>query len=419
MKKTHFAVLFAAVIIAGLFLWGTFHYRRSLPAAEASAGTISGCTVRWDGAGYQGAYEGEIEDSKPEGFGTFTSADGDFSYQGAWHNGLFDGQGNIYVSGQIRTEGEFRRGKRHGLCRDYSDALSFTEALYDRDIAYGNVCTFADHKLIAAELLVNSVPLATITETAEGLDPETIKKEERESGYIWVEGTVDTVFETDTREYFLLRNEELGLLLGAHENQEGKGSEQTFLPNLQKDDSVRIYGYYGGVTGNTVSEEMKGYGMDFPVIYPVYGEYVREDNAGDAAGDTTEVSTEGTSESAVEDEAGEAAGAAADTAAVPYENLRRQPYLYYGRTAEGTFRVRRCLKQGSAYYIWAEEKTGSRDAVYVLVCPDEGRDEPEFQRGEEISIHGFFNGQYKENTAGEEETASFVIYPEIYVCSLQ
>lgn len=121
----------------------------------------------------------------------------------------------------------------------------------------------------------------------------------------------------------------------------------------------------------------------------------------------------------MEDEAGDAAGAAAAAAAVSYENLRRQPYQYYGRAAEGTFTVRQCLKQGSAYYIWAEEKTGSPDAVYVLVWPGEGRDEPEFQRGEEISIHGFFNGQYKENTAGEEETASFVIYPEIYVCGLQ
>lgn len=388
MKKTHFAALAAAVIIACLFLWGTFHYRRSLPAAEAAAGTISGWIVRWDGAEYPGVYEGEIEDSRPEGSGTFTSADGDFSYQGAWHNGLFDGQGNIYVSGQIRTKGEFRRGKRHGLCRDYSDALSFTEALYDRDIAYGNVCTYADHKLIAAELLVNSVPLATITETAAELDPETIKNEETGSGYMWVEGTVDTVYETDTREYFLLRNKDIGLVLGAHDNQEGKGSEQTCLPNLEKGDNVRIYGYYGGVTENTVSEDMKGYGKDYPVIYPVYGEYVRENNAGEAA-------------------------------KASYENLRRQPYQYYGRAVEGTFTVRQCLKQGSAYYIWAEEKTGSRDAVYVLVCPGEGRDEPKFQRGEEISIHGFFNGQYKENTAGEEETASFVIYPEIYVCSLQ
>ncbi len=382
-KKTHFIALFAAIIIAGLFLLGIFHFRRSLTAAEESGGTITGYTVSWDGSVYQGMYEGEIEDSKPEGSGTFTGSDGVFSYEGSWHNGLIDGNGTIHFSGELWIEGEFRRGKRNGWCREYTDGSSYKEALYGMDIPYGNVCTYEDNKLVSAQLLVNCVPVETIMETAAELDPEIVSNDLQENGYVWIEGTVDTVFETDAREYFLLQNERLGLVLGSHDNREGAGSGQTFLPNLRKGDVVRIYGYYGGLTENTVSKKMKGYGYDFPVIYPFYGELVSE-----------------------------------DAAAELYASLQRHPYLYYGRAAEGTFVVRKCLKKGSTYYIWAEEKAGS-GAEYVLVYHNEGREDLVFIVGKEISFSGWYNGQHKENIAGQNETDLFVMYPEIYICSLK
>lgn len=384
-KKISHSIIFSAVLIAaGLFIWGAWNYRRDLTEISSSEETIQGFELTWEGTSYKGTYEGEITDSIPYGEGSFTSQDGALSYQGSWYNGLPDGRGTFLSQGGIRTEGEFRRGARNGLCRDYSENNFYAEALYDRDIPYGNVCSYSDGALVKTDLLVNSVHLEMIKETAAELTPEIVKKDSKENRYIFFEGTVDTVYEKEDQEYYLIYNEQLGLVLGSHDNQGGNGSKQAFLPNLQAGDRVKIYGYYDGQKNNYIADEMKGYGFLFPVIRPVYGELLSDKTAADS-----------------------------------YAHMQKQPYMYYGKAVEDVYVIDHCLKKGKTYYIWARNKAeNSTDAVYVLVYQNEDKQDLVFMKGKEINIRGYFSGQYKEEKPEQNYTCSFVMYPEINICDL-
>jgi len=60
-----------------------------------------------------GKYEGEIENGKPNGQGTFTWSDGS-KYVGEWKDGKMSGQGTKTWTNGDMYEGEFKDGKRNG-----------------------------------------------------------------------------------------------------------------------------------------------------------------------------------------------------------------------------------------------------------------------------------------------------------------
>ncbi|AGO85800.1 Morn repeat domain containing protein [Pandoravirus salinus] len=61
-----------------------------------------------------GRYEGEWQDGRAHGFGTYTSADAKETYCGHWKHGTYDGFGVIVYKKGHRYEGEWRDGERHG-----------------------------------------------------------------------------------------------------------------------------------------------------------------------------------------------------------------------------------------------------------------------------------------------------------------
>lgn len=75
-------------------------------------GTYSGYgIVEYDQGG---RYEGEWQDGRAHGFGTYTSADTKETYRGHWERGKHDGFGVLVYRKGHRYEGEWRDGERHG-----------------------------------------------------------------------------------------------------------------------------------------------------------------------------------------------------------------------------------------------------------------------------------------------------------------
>ena len=59
---------------------------------------------------YHSKYEGEIENGKPKGQGTYTFPDGR-KYVGEWKNGTWNGEGTYSYPDGRKHLGEFREGK--------------------------------------------------------------------------------------------------------------------------------------------------------------------------------------------------------------------------------------------------------------------------------------------------------------------
>lgn len=66
-------------------------------------------------------YDGEFVNGMPDGWGTFQTKD--FKYNGAFSNGLYEGDGEIEYSNGNRFKGTFRKGKRCG----YGEMVDLTK----------------------------------------------------------------------------------------------------------------------------------------------------------------------------------------------------------------------------------------------------------------------------------------------------
>lgn len=77
-------------------------------------------------AGFSVAYDGEMKDGKPEGYGRAYYKDGRI-YEGNWKDGQYHGQGcQYYPNLQLWYEGEYNNGKREGFGRAYFEDGKFS-----------------------------------------------------------------------------------------------------------------------------------------------------------------------------------------------------------------------------------------------------------------------------------------------------
>ncbi|HWP97639.1 MAG TPA: hypothetical protein VN426_12405 [Syntrophomonadaceae bacterium] len=65
------------------------------------------------------AYDGDMKDGKPEGYGRAYYKDGRI-FEGEWKNGQYDGEGRQYYDNlNLWYAGGFKNGKREGFGKSY------------------------------------------------------------------------------------------------------------------------------------------------------------------------------------------------------------------------------------------------------------------------------------------------------------
>lgn len=70
-------------------------------------------------SGFTVAYDGDMKDGKPEGYGRAFYRDGRI-YEGEWKDAQPHGQGKLYYANlNLWYEGEWKEGKREGLGTSY------------------------------------------------------------------------------------------------------------------------------------------------------------------------------------------------------------------------------------------------------------------------------------------------------------
>ncbi len=75
-------------------------------------------------------YIGSFEDNMRCGFGTSYDESGSIVYSGLWENGVYDGCGLLYVSGEPRYVGQFSGGVLHGRVNEIYGGKVIRECIY-------------------------------------------------------------------------------------------------------------------------------------------------------------------------------------------------------------------------------------------------------------------------------------------------
>jgi hypothetical protein len=78
-------------------------------------------------------YEGDVKDGKPDGLGSYTSADGS-QYDGEFRNGKKEGLGTMFWANGEKYSGEWREDKKNGNGNYWPDrSRSYYQGLWKND----------------------------------------------------------------------------------------------------------------------------------------------------------------------------------------------------------------------------------------------------------------------------------------------
>lgn len=385
-KFTIWLLLILVVLLAGAILYYRLTMGHMLETQEISD---DGYTVKWDNKKYVGKYDGEYSNSKPNGEGTFTSDDGELTYQGNWKKGKFDGEGIITHSDGTWETGEYKAGKRNGLCRVYSSENTYVENFYNKSVPYGKTSIYENGVLTSTDYYVNSILLSELKSEAKLLSSGNLQNAIYGEQYVYVEGKVVFVGEDDESCYFRIASDSAGMVIGSYQNGVGLQEEQVLMPVLKVGDKVRIYGYCMGTRKNNYIEDSDGYRYEYIYIQPFYGENL----------------------SAPLDE----------LEAGSYALHQKYPYIDYDEGVENNFVVLNVTRKGKTYYLQVRAKNAeSKKEQYTLIYKGEAGEF--FLTGEELHINGYHDGLYKrlqdkelnQYNKNKEQNNKDIVYTYLY-----
>ena len=402
----------------------------------------------WDGTTYRGTYDGDFQNTQPNGFGSFEDSEGRLKFTGLWQKGLFSGVGMItYDDGSIEA-GEFTEGKRNGIIRSYensslseneitkltdkiksihekvtrtetgdtyfniyNDGMSlglmlwedgdigdtFTETMYDENVPYARSDSYSDGQMVSAEYYINATPMSEMINEAKPLTAKLIDKEGYYNTYIYIDGVVEFAGETSTKSYIRFSTDAIGMAYCGYESTYGLTSEQVYAPNVKEGDKIRVYGYYMGLSSYNIYTDKDGNGNKFAKIMPFLVVKEEDFNQSAVSLDDNSETADTNSVNAVTDDYITVNGVAVkkcvkDGHVVSYEDIMENPYFYNMEKVEDTFVIKNVKKEGLTFTITACPENAPTE-LYTLIYEGDVMDK--FLTGSKINITGFLAGQTK------------------------
>jgi hypothetical protein len=316
-------------------------------------------TVVWDNVEYNGTYEGELENSKPSGQGIFKADNEEFVYEGSWRKGKISGEGKISYKDGSYEVGIYSAGKRNGVCTLYNLDGSYQETRYKKNIPYGQSYKYVNDQLSAVEVYAGGETADSIKQEAVLLSLEMIQQETYTKQLVCVEGEVKNVAETEKGVYFRMLSESVGMVTGYYKNTESS-VKQAIMPNMVEGDSVKIYGYYAGMSTSKIINDVDGYGTLNVAITPVYGELSSQ---------------------------------SVDLQKQNYSDVVKDPYLFLNANVDGKYVMDQIVLKKENYYIKAHKQSKDDEIVYLSYA---SQSDKIISVGMVVDITGYYSGQYKE-----------------------
>lgn len=393
-------ILLVVLLGLGMFLYGVLSYRAQKKNVVKGSNIEKTFKVVWDNKEYKGTYEGELENSKSSGVGTFVADDESLIYEGDWIKGKFSGNGKITYEDGTYEEGIYSAGKRDGKCIMYQTPEDYKEVDYKSNRPYGQAYSYKAGALTDVQLFAAGKSVEAIKEDSYMLTPDIISDNLYSGQIVFVEGIVRAVDEAKNRVYFRLESSSVGMVIGSYKNVDSQGVAQAMVPNMKVGDEIILYGYYEGNTVNHVSADAESYGTYNVTMKPVYGEEI---------------------------------DASFDLKKLEYKDISKYPYFYTNCSCEGNYVVDQVYFKKHKYYAIAHASNEKKEKICLMI----GNEDITLCSGMTIKVSGHYAGQYKVlenqdkltyaidmNRDDEEydniiKTYHYKIYPLVEVISVQ
>lgn len=335
---------------------------------------------------YSGVYSGEITGGLPDGDGFFQTDDDSpyqFTYNGAFKNGLFHGKGIITLSDSSQLSGKFKNGSPYGKFRLVYEDGNYSIMHFHFGFPYKEMNTYsADSSLISKDFFFDYEAISSLKNAAITVPYKKLFSKTRDyyGNVLKVDGTVLNVYEASSSCIFKISDNAGHLYWGSYGNSIFDDVSQAIMPTLQIGDSIELYAFFKGISTYSCANDSANTNSALPFLSPITGSVNRQDIN------------------------------FANMDANDYENVMLFPFHYYGQKYTLTGTIDNVIYFGVYRYIKLISDTG--DDYYLYFNSDKLQNIFPII-GDHIQITGTYNGLYKEYDPIEEDYSA--LYPLLTV----
>lgn len=446
----HWNKMVLAIVVAFSLMFGimVFHFRTTYHDPTEVYHASVKYEFMWDGTTYKGIYDGDFQNTQPNGYGTFEDSEGRIKYTGIWQRGLFIGVGMvIFADGSVEV-GEFLEGKRNGTIRSFeAGALSdvdigeltdrirsiyedvkrldkgdtyfnlyykgvslgkliwregdignsYNDTFYEENSPYARSDTYENGQLVSTDYYICGFRMSQIIKEAKPLSEKLIKKEKYYNKFIYIDGEVEFSGETSTKSLFRFNSDKIGMIYCGYDSTYGNASDQAYVPELKNGDKIRVYGYYMGLSSYNVFTDKNGNSNKLSKIKPLL--VVKQEDFVNESDDIYSNSNM-VFDDYIIDNGVIINRYIKDGQVLSYNGILGNPYFYSMEKIEDIFVIKNVKKTGVTYTI-TSYKEGMPDELYSMIY--EGDIMDTFLTGSSIKVSGYLMGQTRKITTQERD----------------
>lgn len=359
-----------------------------LKAAETNATEIipSACfpyIITINTLEYHGIYTGETISGIPDGEGIFTTNKDcfiQFTYNGEFSEGKFDGMGVVTLPDGTYFESKFKEGLPVDRGNIYYPDGTKRGIRHSKGIPYGITATYSNSsELLSYDFYYDGETISSLKQASETVNYRKLYQNPQEyhGDILKIIATVTEVYENKGSCIFKIQDEEENSYWGQYENTKHKKYNQSIMPTLHVGDSLELYVYFMGLNVYDSPHDPSGVPELLPQIRPI-------------TGITNDFSVDRSKPS------------------FKYSEVLRFPYYYYQKTAMITGTIDKLvLNNNTTYYKLSDV---DKNSYYFLLDDDYEGILP--IPGDTVTFKGTYYGLFKEYNSTSDTDASLYVYLE-------
>lgn len=375
------------VVCSALFSASTF---------SATAATTN-LSLTIDSQSYNGTYTGDIKNDEPSGEGTFSDEDASYSVSGTWKKGLLNGSVTTTASDGSYTSCYYSDGKPYGRLLKYNAKNQLTG--YD---FYYQMRTISSLKERSVDADYNVLLGTTF--------PDTPQK---------IAGTVSAVFSTASNSFVILMDKQKHPYVLTYVNNSTNKFNQGIVPNLKIGDQITAYGYLQKQDSLDSIKSKLGRSIlitDVPSDLSSLSNSDLNNELDSLTRDSETVYNELSTNTlpfilVFAADVDNSTSFNIQNPGMDYSDIANNPYLYSNLSYTLTGTVQKSIANYTRGYVQmliSEEGTGN--LFYVKYRYSDGSSLP--ATGDNVTVNGLFNGNYKKIIPSENAKLITTIPPD-------
>lgn len=224
---------------------------------------------------YTGTYTGETVHRIPNGSGKFVTNEfspEQFMYEGDFKDGTFNGDGLLTYANGEALDSHFSDGLPTGLGKLLHIDGSYSTIRHSNGVPYSITLHYSKEKVLQSyDFYYDGYLISDLISDAQIVNYRSLYEDSDKyfGSILSINCTVTDVNETASSCTFQVKDENNNIYWGTYKNTGHQQYNQSIMPTLQVDDTLKLYAYFCGITSCTASDGKVSSTM--PTLTPIIG----------------------------------------------------------------------------------------------------------------------------------------------------